>query len=251
MPRLPSLLLLAALGVPALGVADEPAALTVLEPDESIVHAEVALDHLSAREASEQLFERFGATLDVRTDAEANTVTVHGRSSAVEAAVALLGDRDRATAQVLVEVVAFTVERKGRKTVQGWFLGSDWSSDALDAAVERGEVRVLSSPSVTTVEGKRASVREARCVPFGDDVPADPYCPAGSLSEALQLDVLPTVLDQGLLLDVTTTLQAELRRSVQREVFLVAGEDRVAIHLPDAPQGDLYLLVSASLVGAR
>lgn len=228
---------------------DVPLTLQVVEQDAGLASATIEPSEVSPGTLESRLTELFGATLGYRADEEAGTLLVAGAPHAVEAAVLLVPELDRRARQVHFEVVLLRPTRKGSKrgTVQEWLDRGAWSMEMAAQASEAGLIEVVSSPSVTTVLDRSATVREGTCTPMEGEVTPDPRCPAGARYAGYELSLVPRQVGDLLVVETTFVRRDWQERDVSSELLMLDVREAVVLVLEDEDEPD-YLFVTAKIV---
>ena len=230
---------------------DVPFTVQVIEAGAGLASATLAPTTVSAGTLQGRLTELFGAELDYSLDLEAGVLTITGAPHTVQAASRLAPELDRRATQLHFEVTVLEVTRKGskKKTVEDWLDRGSWSRTMAEEASEAGLIEIVSAPSVTTVVDQVASVRQGACRQMheADRGEPDPRCPSGSRYAGFELQLLPRMVGDRLLVDITTVRHAWQERTVSSQRVVMEPREAAALALP-GDDGTTWVFVTATIV---
>jgi hypothetical protein len=230
---------------------DVPLTLVVVQPDAAPVTAEVPAEHLPAAALQERLVELFGEKLDSAIDPETNVLTITGAPHTVAAALRLVPELDRRVAQIHFEATLLQPTKKGarKKTVDEWLERAAWSRSLATEAADAGLIEILSAPSITTVAEHTASIRDGACVPTREPAegPTDQACPEGSAYVGFELQLLPRLVGERLLVESAIDRWSDKGHEASSETVVLEPREALLFVLT-GDDGLLYLFVTGTVL---
>jgi hypothetical protein len=223
----------------------------LVEPTDELATAQIAGDHASALAMQARLHELFGSTLDYAVDEQTNVLTIAGEPHTVEAAERLVPELDRRTTQIHFEATILKPTRKGskKKTIEGWLELGSWSRDMAVEAKDTGLIEIISAPSITTVVDRAGSMRSGTCTPMegAEGGLPDIHCAPGSRFEGFELQLLPQMIGDELLVQITSVRRTwEEREAVSEKVVILPRE--AAVLVLSGEDTDSYVFVTARII---